>query len=103
MKWIKYRHKTSADVSKWEYEDVSHCEEKGIVNKTYLKESVVERIEDDYGDFEKYYGIEYEIIDYPPLEIMEQEISSMKGQIVYLSDEIIKYGLHIGKIKAETN
>ena len=81
--WIKYRHKFASGVGDgFEYEE---CYNTGL-------ESFLDGIKQEFDWSDKYRGVEYEFVDVPPRDFLEQKISYLESDIDYANDCIKRYG-----------
>lgn len=78
MQWIKYRHKYSYGVSKWEYLDLGNT-----TIDDFLEENYYRHYHEDHCR-----GIEYEVIDMPPQEYLETLQRMIKSEIGRLEERL---------------
>lgn len=75
--WMRYKHKFAWGIEKtWSYYNVGKYHD----DKEQLK-SILEELSNEYYYSDKYRGIDYEIIECPPREYLENSIKRLKGYI----------------------
>lgn len=85
MIWLKYRHNFSYGTHEYEWMDVSDLVEVGQtkddLSKEYLEHYVIDELKCEYDYSDKYRGIDYELFDAPPLEIIKEDLDYIQSSI----------------------
>ena len=85
MIWLKYRHKFAYGGDNYNWMDVSWLVEDGQskddLEKKHLEYRVIDELKDEYSYSDKYRGIDYELFDAPPLEIIKEELDYIQSSI----------------------
>lgn len=85
MIWLKYRHKFAYGYDDCEWIDVSWLVEDGQgkddLEKKHLEYFIIDELKDEYDYSDKYRGVDYELFDEPPLEIIKKELGYIESSI----------------------
>lgn len=74
--WMKYRHKWSSGTDReWTWIDIWNNTSKDML------EDILHELSEKYDYSEHYRGIDYELAEYPPVQVIEREIQNLKEQI----------------------
>lgn len=94
--WVKWRHKFSyGEDSEFSYMELSdRTSEEGI------KDEIIE-LATEYEWSEHYRGIDYEVINHPPVDIIEKYIRKAKREVKGLKQQIADWEALINNIKEE--
>lgn len=65
--WMKFRHKFADGPDDWEWEDIGNIPKREIHGQV---QSIRIEHEEKYQNFDHYRGIDYEVVELPPLEIL---------------------------------
>lgn len=78
--WIKYRGNFADSIGEWEYMDFEN-------DVNISNEDIIENLDFIYQhrSMDKFVGYEFEKIDMPPKEVLEQKIHALKVQALYYS------------------
>lgn len=75
--WLKYRHKFTSGTNKdWEWKDI------GDSSEDFIKDEISD-LSEEYNWSEHYRGVEHEVHEYPPLEVLRNKIHSLIIDIRY--------------------
>jgi len=85
--WLKYKHKHASGIDKeWSWRDLC-CSAKDAKAEA---EEALEELAKEYDWSDKYRGMDYEIVEYPPTAIIKEEILSTRRQVRYLQHRVIE-------------
>ena len=90
MNWIKYRTKWAWGTDEWVYHPLFYIDQYDKEVLESYSEDFIEDIHQDHNYSDKYRGVDYEVIDKVPLDIIEEKIKRTKGAL-----ENKKYELEI--------
>lgn len=87
MKFLKYRYKFAYGYDKFQYMVVA---DDITIDSDYLKE-IISELHGEYDYSDRYRGIDYDIIDNPPIEWLEREIETYSKKIIHYNNLITIY------------
>jgi hypothetical protein len=83
--WIKYTHTFASGEVTWEWADIGSDTSKEAV------EDFLTELQREYDWSEHYRGVDYEIIELPPREILQKRIDSAMKMIQNLQLRVSRY------------
>lgn len=92
--WLKYRHKFADGPGDWEWFRINNIKD---------IEDTISYLKSDWWLCDTYRGLDYEIQEVPPLEILNKEIETISKTIKYLSKDLEKLNLLSNQLKESQN
>jgi hypothetical protein len=83
--WLKFRHKWAYGLNHWEWRflDVNPVN----INDSWVKETVAE-LNDQYAYSDKYRGLDYEVVEFPSVEVVEEHIKQTQKAILWRKQQL---------------
>lgn len=91
MWWVKYRHKFSSGCqNNWEWTLVGNGKSKKAVEK-FVKDELCPTWAEKYDYSEHYRGIDFEVTEAPPPDVIEQSLKEAKEKVAHWTDMVQTY------------
>lgn len=105
MIWLKYRHKFAYGPESYIWMDISGLvevgESKEDLKKSNLEDCVLGDIKSEYEWSDKYRGIDYELFDAPPIEVIKSKLEDAQSEIMVYSGVCEVYESYIQRYNQE--